>query len=124
MIRSRPSPEEPSIPPAHRPSPSGDAAAHHRRALLAAVKPFQAPSLGRSLWHFASTFLAFVAVTMAIYAAVSVSVWVTLALVVMAAGLPVWLFIIQHHCGRGAFLRSRRINDQLGRSCGVVTSTP
>ncbi len=101
-----------------------EAPALDRRALMAAMAPFQTPSLRRSLWQFASTFLAFVAVDAAMYAALRVSVWLVLALALPAAGLTVRLFIIQHDCGHGSFFRSRRLNDLLGRFCSVITFTP
>jgi omega-6 fatty acid desaturase (delta-12 desaturase) len=50
--------------------------------------------------------------------------WLTLLLAVPAAGFMLRLFMIQHDCGHGAFFRSRRLNDMLGRLIGVVTLTP
>ena len=101
-----------------------EAARLERRALMAAIAPFQAPSLRRSVSQFASTFLAFLAVNAAMYAALRVSAWLALALAVPAAGLMVRLFIIQHDCGHGSFFRSRRLNDLLGRVCSMITFTP
>jgi len=43
---------------------------------------------------------------------------------IVAAGLIVRLFIVQHDCGHGSVLSSRRANDYLGRLCGVFTYTP
>ena len=95
-----------------------------RRALMAAIAPFQAPSLRRSIWQFASTFVAFVTVVAAMYASLHLSVWLTLALAIPAGGLTVRLFIVQHDCGHGSFFRSRRANNLLGRFCSVMTFTP
>jgi acyl-lipid omega-6 desaturase (Delta-12 desaturase) len=50
--------------------------------------------------------------------------WLTLLLAIPAAGLLVRLFIIQHDCGHGSFLKSRTVNDFVGRSLGVLTLTP
>jgi omega-6 fatty acid desaturase (delta-12 desaturase) len=50
--------------------------------------------------------------------------WLTLLLAVPAAGLLIRLFIIQHDCGHGSFLSSRRANDVLGRVLSVLTLTP
>ena len=44
--------------------------------------------------------------------------------IVVAAGLLVRLFMIQHDCGHGAFFRHRRANDWVGRVLGVLTLTP
>lgn len=57
-------------------------------------------------------------------ASLEVSYWLTLALAPPTAGLLVRLFMIQHDCGHGAFFRSRRLNDMLGRLIGVFTLTP
>ncbi|WP_462123414.1 fatty acid desaturase [Methylorubrum thiocyanatum] len=48
----------------------------------------------------------------------------TLPLAVPAGGLLVRLFIIQHDCGHGSFLPSRRGNDWLGRALSLLTVTP
>ena len=47
-----------------------------------------------------------------------------LPLAVPAGGLLVRLFIIQHDCGHGSFLPSRRGNDGLGRALSLLTVTP
>ncbi|SFL10818.1 omega-6 fatty acid desaturase (delta-12 desaturase) [Methylorubrum salsuginis] len=48
----------------------------------------------------------------------------TLPFAVPAGGLLVRLFIIQHDCGHGSFLPSRRGNDGLGRALSLLTVTP
>ena len=91
------------------------------RAILAA---HQTPLLGRGLGQLASTFLPFFGLIAAMYLLRGVSVWLSLALVLPAAGLIVRIFIIQHDCGHGAFFRSRAANDWLGRFCSLFTFTP
>ena len=93
----------------------------HLRALLAA---HQVPILGRSLGQLASTFLPFFAVIAAMYGLFDLSPWLSLALTLPAAGLIVRIFIIQHDCGHGAFFRSRKANEWVGRFCGLITMTP
>ena len=48
----------------------------------------------------------------------------TLPLAVPGALLLVRLFAIQHDCGHGSFFASRRANDLVGRTLGVLTLTP
>jgi acyl-lipid omega-6 desaturase (Delta-12 desaturase) len=48
----------------------------------------------------------------------------TLLLAVVAGGLLVRLFIIQHDCGHGSFFKTRAANDLLGRALSVLTLTP
>ncbi|MBW6401388.1 fatty acid desaturase [Roseomonas sp. HJA6] len=50
--------------------------------------------------------------------------WLVPALMLPAAGLTVRTFIIQHDCGHGSFLSSRRANDALGRFCSLFTFAP
>jgi acyl-lipid omega-6 desaturase (Delta-12 desaturase) len=50
--------------------------------------------------------------------------WLTFPLAVPAVFLLVRLFIIQHDCGHGSFFASRRANDLLGRTLGLLTLTP
>ncbi len=94
------------------------------QALRRAVAVYAKPSLPRALWQMASTFLPLLAILAAMYATLGLSVALTLALAVVAAGFVVRVFIIQHDCGHGAFFRSRRANDWLGRACSLFTLTP
>ncbi len=98
--------------------------ANERRDMMAGLAPFQTPSFLRSSWQFASTFVLYLVVNAAMYAVTPVSAWLTVALALPAGGLVVRLFIVQHDCGHGAFFKSRRLNDLLGRFCSVVTYTP
>jgi omega-6 fatty acid desaturase (delta-12 desaturase) len=95
-----------------------------RRALIARTAPHQTARLRQALWQLGSTWTAYVAVVAAMYASLSVSVWLTLALAIPAAGLTVRIFIIQHDCGHGSFFRSRLANEIVGSVCGIVTMTP
>jgi omega-6 fatty acid desaturase (delta-12 desaturase) len=95
-----------------------------RRAIMAQVAPFMAPQPGRSVAQAVSTFLMFFAVIGLMYAAFGLSVWLTLALAPVAAGLMVRIFIIQHDCGHASLFRTRWLNDWLGRACSLITVTP
>jgi omega-6 fatty acid desaturase (delta-12 desaturase) len=53
-----------------------------------------------------------------------VSIAYTLPLQIIAAGLLVRLFMLQHDCGHGSFFEQRWLNDLVGRSIGVLTLTP
>jgi omega-6 fatty acid desaturase (delta-12 desaturase) len=50
--------------------------------------------------------------------------WGTLLLALPAAGLLTRLFIFQHDCGHGSFLRSRTANNTVGAVIGLLTLTP
>ncbi len=82
------------------------------------------PVLRRSLGQVAATLLPYLALVVAMYFSLMVSIWLTLALAIPAAGLVVRLFIIQHDCGHGSFFRSRRGNEIMGWACSIFTMTP
>jgi omega-6 fatty acid desaturase (delta-12 desaturase) len=96
------------------------------RSLRAAAAAYQAPILRTSLWQVATSFLPFVITCAAMHAGLAAGLpyWAVLPLVIPAAGLVVRIFIIQHDCGHGAYFRSRRANDALGRLCSLITFTP
>lgn len=96
----------------------------NHQALRRAVRPFGASITRQSLWQLANSFLGFLVLWAAMYLALGVSYWLTLALAVPAAGFVVRIFIIQHDCGHGSFFRSARANKIAGRVCSLVTMTP
>ena len=85
---------------------------------------FQSPSLRAAVVQLATSFGGFAAAWAAMYAALDVSLWITLALLPLAAFFLVRIFIIQHDCGHASFLAARRANDIVGFACSVLTQTP
>jgi omega-6 fatty acid desaturase (delta-12 desaturase) len=88
------------------------------------LNAFRDPSFARSMWELTSTFVPFLAAFAAILFAVSEGYWIALAATPLAGLLLLRLFIIQHDCGHGSFLRKRSGNDWVGRMIGVFTLTP
>lgn len=85
---------------------------------------FRAPATDRSLWQVANSFVPYLALWAAMYASLEISYWLVIALAFPAAGLMVRIFIIQHDCGHGSFLRARAANTWVGRLCSLITLTP
>jgi omega-6 fatty acid desaturase (delta-12 desaturase) len=85
---------------------------------------YRDPRTLRSLTELAATLLPLLAIWVAMWASLQVSVWLCLALAVPAAGFLVRLFMIQHDCSHGAFFHPRWANDWTGRAIGVLTLTP
>ncbi len=88
------------------------------------MAPFEKPSHARSLGQLADSVLPYLALLVAMYFALSISFWLTLALAVPAAGFLVRIFIIFHDCGHGSFFRSGRANRIVGFLTGVMVFTP
>ncbi|HEV2595587.1 MAG TPA: fatty acid desaturase [Sphingomicrobium sp.] len=78
----------------------------------------------RSILQLVTTGTAFFALLTAMGALSHRSYPLMILVAVVAAGLLVRLFIIQHDCGHGSFFKSRSANDLLGRALSVLTLTP
>jgi omega-6 fatty acid desaturase (delta-12 desaturase) len=85
---------------------------------------YREPDTVRSSFELAVTLGAFVFLWALAWRAMEVSGWLTLAISLCNAAFLLRLFVIQHDCGHGAFLKSRVLSDWLGRALGVATLTP
>lgn len=94
------------------------------RDLLKALAPYRVPSTRHGIWELFVTIVPFVILWIAAWWALSVSVWLSLAICIPAGGFLVRFFLIQHDCGHGAFFKSKKVNDWIGRILGVFTMTP
>ncbi len=92
--------------------------------VVRALARYRAPDLRRSVWQVVDTAVPFALLWATMLFFVGRAYWLTLLLAVPAAGFLVRLFIIQHDCGHGAFLRSARVSNALGFALGVLTLTP
>jgi omega-6 fatty acid desaturase (delta-12 desaturase) len=94
------------------------------KELLKALAPYRQPKLKRSIFELFITIIPFIGFWVAAWLSLSVSYWLTMVFSVVAGGFLVRFFLIQHDCGHGAFFRSKKINDWVGRALGVITLTP
>jgi omega-6 fatty acid desaturase (delta-12 desaturase) len=88
------------------------------------VDRYRQPSFWRSVWQIVDTLVPYAALWYLMCRSLSVSYWITLLLVVLAAGLLVRVFIIHHDCGHGSFFKSQNANDIWGFITGTLTFTP
>jgi omega-6 fatty acid desaturase (delta-12 desaturase) len=93
-------------------------------AWLQIVKKYQTPTVPKSVWQIANSFVPYFALWALMVGSLTISYWLTLGLAVFAVGFLTRIFIIQHDCGHQSFFNSRRANDMLGALCGVLTLTP
>jgi len=85
---------------------------------------YRGPNPLRSVLELMITVLPLGILWIAMWALYAKGYWLSLFLIVPAAGFLVRLFMIQHDCGHGAFFRRRLANDWTGRVIGVLTLTP
>jgi omega-6 fatty acid desaturase (delta-12 desaturase) len=88
------------------------------------VAKYQIPNLRRSLWQIANTHIPYIIVWILMVQTLKISYWLTLPLIVIAAGLLIRNFIIFHDCGHNAFFASRKANEVVGFITGVMSFTP
>jgi hypothetical protein len=69
--------------------------------ILSGIAAFQHLILRRSLGQLTTSFGGFLATCAAMDLCLTISLWITLPLSVLAAGFLVRIFIIQHDCGHG-----------------------
>jgi acyl-lipid omega-6 desaturase (Delta-12 desaturase) len=86
------------------------------------AKPVQSTFL--SIWQIINTLVPFFGLLYLMDRLLPVSYPLVLALAVVAAGLLVRIFIIQHDCGHGSFFKSRKANDRMGYVCSLLTMVP
>jgi len=78
----------------------------------------------QALLQLATTLGLFAVLLGCMFATVEHHYWATVLLAFPAGGLLVRLFIIQHDCGHGSFLKGRAANNLVGRFVSVLTVTP
>jgi len=80
--------------------------------------------LGRSVFELAATLLPFLMIWALAWWLLAYAPVASFGLALLNGIFLVRLFIIQHDCGHGAFLKQRRVQNWIGRSLGVLTLTP
>lgn len=88
------------------------------------VTPYQEPDTRQAVWQLINSFGGLGLCWGLMYLSLSVGYWLTLLLAAPAAGFLVRVFIIQHDCGHGSFLKTRRRNDTIGIICSIFTLIP
>ena len=88
------------------------------------MSAYQMPTRIKSIWQIANTFIPYFLLCGGIYYVMQYSFWVSLPLILLAAGFLVRIFIIFHDCTHGSFFQSHRANNFWGKVTGVLTFTP
>lgn len=106
-------------------APRATSPAQEAKAWMQRLSSYRATNTWRSLFELAVTFGPFVIAWALLAVAVHFDqLWLYALLLLPAGGLLVRLFMIQHDCGHGSFLRRRWSNDWIGRAIGILTLTP
>ncbi|MEJ8548501.1 fatty acid desaturase [Brevibacillus borstelensis] len=88
------------------------------------VAPYEKNDTKSSIRQLLNTLVPFLLLWFAAYQSLAVSYWLTLPLLIIAAGFVIRTFIIFHDCCHQSFFRNRLANDILGTITGVITLCP
>jgi acyl-lipid omega-6 desaturase (Delta-12 desaturase) len=88
------------------------------------IAPFEKSTTKESVWQIINTVVPFISLWYLAYLSLSVSYWLALVPVVIAAGFLTRIFIIFHDCTHHSFFKSRRANRIIGTAMGVLTIFP
>lgn len=89
--------------------------------LKKSVASFANPDTKASIQQLINTLLPFLMIWFLAYLSLSVSVWLTLALTIIAAGFVIRIFIIFHDCTHGSFFKKGKANRIVGTITGIIT---
>ncbi|MTT32359.1 fatty acid desaturase [Terrilactibacillus sp. BCM23-1] len=94
------------------------------KTLRKQVAPFEKSTTKESIWQLINTVVPFITLCYLAYISLSVSYWVALVPIVIAAGFLTRIFIIFHDCTHHSFFKNRRANRIVGTAMGVLTLFP
>ncbi|MCF6094591.1 fatty acid desaturase [Microaerobacter geothermalis] len=78
----------------------------------------------KSIWQLVNSIVPFVLLWGLTYVSLSISIWITLALAILAAGFMIRIFIIFHDCCHQSFFVGRKANAIIGTITGILTFFP
>src|SRR5437764_5974878 len=97
---------------------------HDTKNLKKQVAPFEKSTTKESIFQITNTVVPFIALWYLAYAGRSVSYWLALVPIIIAAGFLTRIFIIFHDCTHFSFFKSRRANRIVRMFMGVLPLHP
>ena len=88
------------------------------------ISKYKKKSTKKAIGQMASSFLPFIAVWTLMYFTLEYSLTLTILLGILNAFFLVRIFIIQHDCGHGSFIKSKKASDIIGYVCSVFSFLP
>lgn len=95
-----------------------------QKKLRSLILPYEKANLKASVWQLLNTIIPFFILWFLSYKSLNVSIWLALAIAVVAAGFLVRIFIIFHDCCHYSFFKNRLANKILGTLTGILTFFP
>lgn len=89
--------------------------------LRKSVTPFAKSDTKASIVQILNTIIPFFLLWFLAYQSLSISIWLTIALTIVAAGFVVRTFIIFHDCTHMSFFKNKKANRIVGTIAGIIT---
>ena len=89
-----------------------------------AVAHYATPSIPRTVLDIVTSVVPYVALLIAMYLLLDVSVVLALALAPLAAGFLLRTFVVFHDCSHGSLFETKAANRRLGTFLGLLMYTP
>ncbi|MEO0473990.1 MAG: fatty acid desaturase, partial [Bacteroidota bacterium] len=90
----------------------------------AIIRQYHKPNTGKAVIQILNSFLPFLGLWTLMYFSLDWHYGITIALAMVNAFFVVRIFIIQHDCGHGSFLKSKGWNYWIGFVCSFITTIP
>jgi omega-6 fatty acid desaturase (delta-12 desaturase) len=88
------------------------------------ITKYNKPRISTSVWQLINSIVPYILLWILMVFTLKISFWLTLPLIILAAGFLIRIFIIFHDCGHGSFFRSKKLNFYIGSACGMMAFTP
>jgi acyl-lipid omega-6 desaturase (Delta-12 desaturase) len=88
------------------------------------LAPFQHSNTRKAILQLGESLAGYVGLWTLMIFLVNRYFWLTIPLIILAAGFMIRLFIIFHDCGHNSFFSSREANRKIGFWLGVIVFTP
>lgn len=89
--------------------------------LKKSVQPFAKPDTIKSIKQLMNSIIPFIFLWFLAFQSLSVSIWLAIPLIILAAAFVVRIFIIFHDCTHGSFFRNTKANRIVGTITGIIT---
>lgn len=89
--------------------------------LKKSVAPFANSDMKSSIWQIVNSIIPFILLWILAYQSLSVSYWLAVPFIILAAGFVIRTFIIFHDCTHGSFFKNPKANRVVGTITGIIT---
>lgn len=102
---------------------TGNSESSHSQNWMEVVSKYNFPDIKKSIWQLINSVVPFFGIWALMFYSLEFSYWISLALLIPAAGFMIRIFIIFHDCAHRSFFKSPTANIVVGYITGLFTLT-